>query len=220
MPATWQDPRWVSLARQSAAILGTHSEAIVGAILAQWQCEQPYPAPWPPIHNNPGNITRAVQDLDQEPHRLATVSPGRGLLYVYATPEVGAAAYAHCLLNSRRYPRAIRSARAGDARGFLTHICLAGYGTRLSCCLDELARVHLAAPPVAGSPRWRCGTTAVNVRTGPGVRFPVVGQVHRGQVVSGPEVTGAAYSVRGHTYTGWIRMAANRFTAHAFYTHD
>ena len=214
-----QDARWVSLARQSAAIMGVHDDRIVAAILAQWACENGADRAWPPPHNNPGNITRDVLDLDGEPHRLATTPPGVGFLYLYATPEVGAAAYAHCLLRSRRYPRAIASARAGDARGFLTHVCNAGYGTRLACCLIELERMHLATTVPPHSPRWRCGTLAVNVRTGPGVRYPVVGQVHRGQVVTGPEVTGAAYSVRGRTFTGWIKMAANRYTAHAFYTH-
>ncbi len=217
MPLLAQDARWVSLARQSAAILGAHSEAIVSAILAQWACENGADRAWPPPHNNPGNITRDVGNLDQEPHALATTPPGVGFLYSYATPEVGVAAYAHCLLNSRRYPRAIASARAGDPVGFLTHVCNAGYGTRLACCLAELPRMHLAPSSPPGSPRWRCGTLAVNVRTGPGVRFPVVGQVHRGQVVTGPEVTGAPYAVRGRVYSGWIRMAVNRFTAHAFY---
>lgn len=214
---TWQDGRWVTLARQSAAILGASHPAIVLAILCQWQCEQPNPAPWPPVHNNPGNLTRAIGTEDGEPHSLATSAPGAGLLYVYGTPEVGAAAYARYLLTSPRYPAAIRAARAGLAHDFLAAIDAGGYGTRLSCMLDLLAAAVLP-PSTATAPRWRCAAAKVNIRSGPGLAYRVVGSVSGGQVVTGWMVAGGPYSSGGEVRTGWIMLSSGRYTAHTFYS--
>lgn len=216
MSSTWQIPGYVSLARQAAAILGAHNDAGVRAILAQWQCEQPDPAPWPPIHNNPGNLTRDIGSLDGEPHRLASTAPGAGFLYSYATPEVGAAAYAHYLLNSRRYGAALAAIRAGNASSFLQHVCAAGYGTRVTCCLELLPHVTIA-PPVTATPRWLCEFHSVNIRSGPGVNYRIVGTVNAGAVVEGWPVVGGPYHVNGVEYTGWLRLAGEHYTGHAFY---
>lgn len=216
MSETWQQPAYVGLARRSAAILGAPHDAIVRAILAQWQCEQPSPAPWPPIHNNPGNLTRHIGALGGPPPPVATTSPGIGLLYVYPTPVAGGDAYSHYLLASSHYGAAIAAARRGDATGFLELIAAGGYGTRASCMLGLLPHVTLPPPPPT-TPRWRCEARTVNVRRSPHTSAPIVGQVHGGDLVSGPLVVGGAYQANGRTFYDWVELSAQRFTAAAFY---
>lgn len=216
MSETWQWPGYVTIARQAAAALAAPNDPIVRAILAQWQCEQPNPTPWPPLHNNPGNLTRYIGNLDGEPHGLATTSPGAGLLYTYATPAIGAAAYARYLLGSSRYPVAIAAARRADAAGFLQHVCAAGYGTQVTCCLSLLSRVVLAPPPLDVT-SWRCAYPHVNVRSGPTMAAGIVGTVLGGSIVDGPEVIGGPYVAAGRTYSGWIKLGATRYTPHAYY---
>lgn len=216
MAELWTLPAWQALAREAARTLGAEHTDTVAAILAQWQCEQPEPAPWPPIHDNPGNLTRHIGGLDGEPHRLATTAPGVGLLYVYASPDIGALAYAHYLLNSSRYRLAVAKARAGDGPGFLAAVCDAGYGTRLGCCTAVYRRIHLPAPhPVA--PEWVCLAATVNVRRGPGTGYAVTGHVHKGNRVAGVTVPGDPYTAGGKRYSQWLRIGTGQYTARAFY---
>jgi hypothetical protein len=216
----WQVPGYVALAREAAAILGAHSDAAVRAILAHWACEQPSPAHWPPVHRNPGNLTRSIGTLDGTPHALATSAPGAGFLYVYATPEAGAAAYARYVLHSSRYGPGVAALRRGDAVGYLTDVCTHGYGTRLRCCLDELPAVTLPPaprPPVPAAPRWACTARSVNVRATPSSRARIVGTVRAGTVVRGRVVTGSAYVANGRARRDWIALGGAHFTAAGFY---
>lgn len=218
MPSTWQIPAYVALARQAAATLGASNDATVRAILAQWQCEQPNPAPWPPIHNNPGNLSRAIGWLGGPPPPLATSAPGAWFLYAYPTPEAGALAYATYLLRSARYPAAIAAARRGDAAGFLTAVCNAGYGTRLACCLGLLPQVTLPTPAPA-VPRWRCVRGPMRIRSGLSVSAPVVGYITLGQVVAGQSIAGGAYTMPGGpTSSLWIALGGGRYVAAAGFT--
>lgn len=140
-------PAYVGLARLAAVKIGADNDETVRAILAQWSCEQPVPAPWPPPHNNPGNLTRLIGALGGPAPPVATAPPGTGLLYTYPSPEAGAIAYATYLLASSRYGAAIAAARNDDATGFLTAVSAGGYGTRLGCALGVLPTVTLPAPP-------------------------------------------------------------------------
>lgn len=216
MSELWQLPGYVALARREAARLGAAHDYAAAAILAQWQCEQPEPAPWPAPHNNPGNLTRFIGALDGEPHSVATARPGAGLLYVYATMTAGADAYANYLLRSTRYARALDALRAANPTAFLTDVCNAGYGTRLACVLSILPIIRLA-PPAAPVHRWQCAADVVNVRALPNVSARIVGSITRGQIVTGPEVSGGPYRAGGSTYVGWIELSPGRYTAHAFY---
>lgn len=211
MSKLWQQGGYLALARQAAAILGTPNDTIAAAILAHWACENGDDIAYPPPHNNPGNLTRAIGDLDGEPHAVATTHPGLGLLYAYATPEVGAAAYAHYLTHSRRYPAALRAAHAGDARTFLIDVCQNGYGTRTSCVLELLPQVRMPAP-VAGGARFLVEAPSVNVRSGPTLAAPVVGHLTAGTIVTGTAVSGGRYQVGSSPQTGWIRMAPTRYS--------
>lgn len=215
MAETWEQPAYVSLARTSAGILAAPHDDTVRAILAQWQCEQPSPAPWPPVHNNPGNLTRAIGTLDSTPHTLAPSPPGQGLLYAYGSPWAGASAYAHYLLNSRRYPAAVAAARAGDGRGFLIAVDKGGYGTQLRCMLDRYAIAHLAPPPPLQD-RWEVLADRTRVRSGPGIRYPIVDHLAKGQIVVGTEVSGDGYPSGGTTRYGWVRIGSARYFAHVY----
>lgn len=216
MSLTWQDPRWVALARAAAAELGASNDATVSAILAQWQCEQPRPAPWPPVHNNPGNLTGLIGGLDATPHSLATSAPGVGYLYQYATPGAGAVAYARYLLHSSRYPSAVAAARAGNGTAFLQSVTSGGYGTRLSCCLSLLAQVHLAPAPDA-VPLWQCTASVVNVRSGAGTGFAVIGHATAGAKVHGWPVPGGPYPAAGIVRTTWLNIGSGRYAAAWFF---
>ena len=216
--ATWTDARWTGLARAAAQHIGADHPATVAAILAQWSCEDGTSAPWPPALNNPGNLTSNIGSLDGEPHTVGRYIGGGDYLYRYATPAVGATAYANYLLRSSRYRAAITAARAGDAKGFLTAVCNGGYGTRLTCCLSVLPRIAVIPAPTPATPRWRCIATAVNVRTLPAVGAHIVGTEHHGGIVSGSVVTGGRYTVNGRVYATWIHIGSGRYTARVFYT--
>lgn len=215
MPKTWQIGGYVSLARQAASIIGAPHDAVVEAILVHWQCEQPDPAPWPPLHNNPGNLTKAIGTEDGEPHRLATTQPGVGLLYVYATPEVGAAAYARTILAGHRWRSALIAARQANGRNFVLDLCTGGWGTRETCVQDLLPLVHLPTS-VTTLPRWLVEAHAVNIRSGPTVAAPIVGHLSASQIVSGSIVTGGRYSAGGAGRTDWLHMASSRYSAAGF----
>jgi hypothetical protein len=216
MTMLYADPRYQSLARMAAHMMNADHDSIVAAILAQWTCEQPSPAPWGPIFNNPGNLTSHIGNLDGQSHSVGRYIGGGAYLYRYASPQSGALAYSHYLTASLRYRSAIRAAQAGDARTFLTDVCNAGYGTRLACCLSILPHITLSAQPVS-VPRWTCLARAVNVRRGPGTNYPIVGTEHAGNVVSGTVVTGGRYSAGGRVYNAWLRIGENRYTARAYY---
>ena len=216
MTALWQQPAYIALAREAARELGADNVPTIEAILAQWTCEQPAPAPWPPVHDNPGNLTTAIGNLDGTPHSVARTAPGAGLLYVYGSPDNGALAYARYLLNSSRYRPAVNWARAGNGRAFLAGVINAGYGTRASCALGVLGSIHLpVAPPPA--PGWVCLAPVVNERTGPGTRYPVIGSVREGQHVTGIVVSGGQYRAGGKVYSSWLRLAVNRYAARVFF---
>ena len=220
---TWQVPGYVALARQAASAIGAPHDAIVRAILAQWQCEQPSPAPWPPVHNNPGNLTRLIGALGGPPPPVATSWPGKGLLYAYQSPQAGAAAYATYLLRSSRYGTALAHARAGDGAGFLQLVCEAGYGTRASCCASLFARSTLPAPappappPAAVPPRWRCVAGPVNIRTAAGTTAGIIGAVRVGQIIAGTHVSGGAYHAGRATRSDWIELRRGAYCAAAFF---
>jgi len=216
MAQLWQLPGYVADARREAARLGAPHDYAAAAILAQWQCEQPEPAPWPAPHNNPGNLTRLIGNLDGEPHTLATTAPGRGFLYVYADMTTGADAYANYLLRSTRYARALDALRAANPVAFLTDVCNAGYGTRLSCVLSIYPVIRLAPPP-APVHRWQCTADVVNIRALPNTGARILGAVRRGQDVTGPKVNGGPYHAAGATHVDWIEIGAGRYTAAAFY---
>lgn len=216
MARTWQDRRWVALARSAAADIGASHDEIVAAILAQWQCEQPSPAPWPPVHNNPGNLTRDIGTLDGEPHTLATHGPGVGFLYQYATPASGARAYASYLLRSRHYPTAIAAARKADAERFLAAVCTHGYGTRLTCVLRLLPAARTFDRPLSGS-RFACMVHAVNVRAHPNTSARITGTIKHDQVVLGRVVVGSSYNGPDGRSAEWIELAGPRYTGRAFY---
>lgn len=212
MARTWEVPGYVVLAQRANARLGGTSEAGVRAILAQWQCEQPDPAPWPPVHDNPGNLTRNIGSLGGPPPPTATTAPGAGLLYQYATPEAGADAYATYLLRSSRYPAAVAAIRRGDEVGFLTAVCNGGYGTRLSCCLSLLAEVVYPTPATTAR-RFVCTAGPVRVRTTPSLSGSIVGLVGVGSVIAGTLVTGGRYVVGTQSSTLWVAMGPDRYTA-------
>lgn len=212
MSDIWQDPRWVTLARRADFALGTSNDATVRAILAQWACEQGASRPYPPVHDNPGNLTRLIGSLGGPPPPLATTAPGAGFLYAYSTPEAGTDAYARYLLSSSRYPAAIAAARRGDAVGFLTAVCNGGYGTRLSCCLSVLPDVTLPAPAPAPA-RFRCVRGPMRVRTAPSLGAAIVGLIGVGSVVSGSIVTGGQYSMPNGSSTLWLETTPGRYSA-------
>lgn len=215
--ATWTDERWIGLARSAAQALGANRPAIVAAILAQWTCEDGTAAPWPPALNNPGNLTSNIGSLDGEPHGVGRYIGGGDYLYRYATPGVGALAYANYLLRSPRYKNAIIAARGGDARGFLTAVCNAGYGTRLTCCLWILPKIAVIPTPAPAAPHWRCIAGTVNVRANLNTGATVTGAMHRGDVATGTVVTGGRYTVNGRVYSSWIHLGNGRYTARVFY---
>lgn len=215
MAETWQIGGYVALARQAAAWIGAPHDAVVEAILAHWQCEQPAPAPWPPLHNNPGNLTKAIGTEDGEPHSIATTAPGRGLLYVYASPLIGARAYANCILTGHRWRTALAAARQGNGRNFVLDLCTAGWGTRETCVLDLLPRVKLPVP-VTAAPRWLVEAHAVNIRSGPTTAAPIVGHLSAGQIVQGTAVSGGRYVANGQNRSDWLHMASSRYSAVGF----
>lgn len=214
MALTWQIPDYVYLARQAASALGAANDPTIRAILAQWQCEQPRPAPWPPVHNNPGNLTRAIGSLGGPVPPVATTAPGAGLLYAYATPQAGAAAYARYLVASSRYPAALAAARASNGLGFLTAVCDAGYGTRLSCCASLYAQVALPPAPPALH-RYRCALGPMRVRSAPSLSGTILGLVGVGSYATGHPVAGGPYTLGGHSSTTWLELAPGRYTAAA-----
>lgn len=223
MARLWQEAGYVSMARTAAAILGASHASVVDAILAQWSCEQPNPAPWPPVHNNPGNLTKAIGTLDATPHRIATTPPGAGLLYLYATPEAGAEAYAHYLANAARYHAAVAQARAGNGLAFIVAVCEAGYGTQVGCVRSlyaTIAGAPVTAGPVsqpAAAPEWICTASVVNIRSGPGTDHSIVGAVHLGQRVAGSVVRGGPYTVGRTAESLWLDLGHGRYTAEAYY---
>lgn len=216
MSSLWQVPGYVTLAHQAAAILRANNDATVRAILAQWSCEQPYPAPWPPIHNNPGNLTRLIGSLGGPPPPTAVHAPGAGLLYAYPTALAGAEAYATYLVRSSRYAGALAAARRGDAHGFLVDVCASGYGTRLTCCLDQLGRVTLP-PPAPPVHRFQAAANGIRVRVGPTTAAAVVGHVNEGQVIAGVLVNGGAYTGPHGTARSWIHETGSRYAAAAWF---
>lgn len=216
MANVWQLQGYVALAHRAAHAIGAPSDSVVKAILALWACEQPNPAPWPPIHDNVGNLTRLIGSLGGPPPPVARTAPGVGLLYVYPTPEAGADAFARYLLTSARYRTAIAAARAGDGRTFIIRVCANGYGTRLSCVLGELPRVTLPAPP----PRfhhWRCTADQVRVRIAPNGGASVIGFHRTGDVIVGPVVHGGGYPFHGQVHSTWIEASPGHYTASAYW---
>lgn len=216
MSSLWRDARYQQLAHRAAGKLSPHPGAIAAGILALWSCEQPSPAPWPPIHNNPGNLTRHVGNLDGEPHHLATTTPGRNLLYVYGSPEAGADAFAHYIARSSRYAIARAAAQAGSPRAFVHAVTAAGYGTREGCATDVLDRILGAAPP-ADTHAYVCEGRSVFVRSSASRSSRAVGRVKHGEVVHGHPVTGDPYQAGGSVRHAWIKLGTNRYTAAAYY---
>lgn len=216
MASTWERPEWVAIARRAAAALDADHDVAVRAILAHWQCEQPSPAPWPPIHRNPGNLTRRIGSLGGPPPAIATTAPGAGLLYVYPTPEAGAAAYARYLLTSARYRGAIHELRIGSGAGFLSGVCRAGYGTRETCCLHLYAIARLP-PPAPRFHRFRAQHDRIRIRHAPSMAAAIVGYAHAGQVVSGPIYHRGTYHRAGRQYDTWIELSPTHWTSSVFY---
>jgi len=216
MAETWQVPGYVSLARSVASILAAPNDSTVRAILALWQCEQPNPAPWPPVHNNPGNLTRAIGSLGGPPPPVARTPPGVGLLYVYPTPTAGADAFAHYLRNSARYVTALVDARAGRGLAFALAVCAAGYGTRGSCVASLYPAAHLPNVPLPVH-NWRAIADHVRVRARPSITGRITGEVRTRQVVAGVAVAGGPYPVAGGHDRTWIEESPGRFVAAAFF---
>lgn len=216
MSSLSRDPRYHLLARQAAIRLGAHNDATIAGILALWQCEQPAPPPWPPVHNNPGNLTRHIGTLDGEHHRIATSSPGAGLLYVYDDPVDGANAFSSYLLRSSRYHGAIAAARAGNAHAFVHAITSHGYGTREGCAQDVLDRMVPHDPP-AEHHRYVCAVRVARVRQAPHVGALVVGHHKRGDHVYGKPVSGGPYVAYGNVHHAWIQLGSHQYTAAGLY---
>jgi hypothetical protein len=141
------DSRYAALARTAAAAMGASSPDVVRGILAQWQCEGQ--KSWPPARNNPGNIARGLaQDLG-----LAfTIGPNPpqpgNPIVTFASPSVGATAYAAAITRMARYRTALNAARAGDGLGFVRAIGSSGWGTGLSC----MTGVYRGSGVVGGGP--------------------------------------------------------------------
>ncbi len=216
MPELWQHPAYQALARTAAARLGANNPGAVRAILALWTCEQAAGGPWPPFHNNPGNLTRRIGTLDAEPHWLATTAPGAGLLYRYSSPTVGAQAFAQYLLNSSRYPRAVAALRNGQAREAVQRITDAGYGTRQSCALSALDRIPALTPPPVQHV-YVCQVQAARVRERPNLGARVVGHRSRGDQVIGHVIAGGPYPHAGTIRHDWLALRDGRYTAAALY---
>lgn len=215
MSELWRDPRYIALASIAASRLGAANDAAVSGILALWECEQPSPAPWPPIHNNPGNLTRHVGDLDGEPHGIATRPPGAGLLYTYDGPQAGARAFANYLLRSSRYHGAIAAARAGNAHAMVHAITSAGYGTNGRCASNVLDRIH-ASVHQPEHHRYTVTARVLRVRHAPHVGALVVGHHRKGDHVYGSPVSGGPYPVNGHARHAWLRLGDHMFVAAAY----
>lgn len=216
MASLWRDPRYVRLALRAAGQLSPHPGRIAAGILALWSCEQPSPAPWPPVHNNPGNLTRHVGALDGEPHHVSPTPPGRGLLYVYPSPEAGADAFAHYVGHSARYAVARAAAKAGNASAFVHALTSSGYGTNGRCAQDVLDRI-ISAPPEPEHHHYRCEAPTVMVRDEPRLAGKVVGRRHEGDIIAGHPVTGGGYVAGGVARHSWIKLRSGHYTAAAYY---
>lgn len=216
MARLWQEAGYVTMARRAAAMLDAPNASTVNGILAQWSCEQPNPAPWPPIHNNPGNLTRHIGNLGGPIPGVAKTEPGVGLLYVYPTPEAGAEAYARYLLNSSRYHAALAEARGGNGLAFAVAVAEAGYGTNAGCIRSVFSEIG-GLPVAHPGTRWQCTAGTVNVRAGAGTDHTIVGAIHRGQVVAGSLVTGSPYRAGSVESREWIALGGGRYTAAAYF---
>jgi len=156
---------YTTLARRAASRLGTSSNNIVRAILAQWTCEQP--GAWPPVHNNPGFVTVGALSSVGISAAYATSSPGAGFLAQFGSPEAGADAYAGLLSRGARYAAVRTAARVGDGEGFLRAVTSAGYGTRLSCCLSAYKALGGAVSGTGSTPDASPVSEKVPIRTLP-----------------------------------------------------
>jgi hypothetical protein len=147
------DPRWWSLARAATVrLLGHANESVATAVLAQWTCEQPTgKGHWPPTRNNPGNNAAGWAKALGYSYTVQTPNPQPGNpIVTYASPGIGAAAYADGLRKFGRYSSAMARARAGDGLGFGQAVCSAGYGTSKTC-FTNIYRQLTGQGPTQGS---------------------------------------------------------------------
>ena len=148
------DSRYAALARTAAAALGSSSGDVVRGILSQWQCEGQ--KQYPPARNNPGNIARGLANDLGLAYTVGANAPQPGNpIVTFATPEIGANAYAKAIASMSRYHTALLAARRGDGLGFVRAIGSSGWGTGLNCMLG----VYRGKGTVGGGP---------NLPTGPG----------------------------------------------------
>jgi hypothetical protein len=147
------DSRYAALARTAAAALGASSPEIARAILSQWQCEGQ--SHWPPVRNNPGNIARGLATSLGLAFTVTTPNPQPGNPIVsYASPSIGATAYAKAIATQSRYGTVLRAARAGDGLAFVRAMGSSGWGTGSSCMLG----VYRGKGAVGGGPNLPTGS--------------------------------------------------------------
>lgn len=134
------DPRYVGLARRAAGRLGSSSDPIVNAILAQWTCELGNGDAWPPRRNNPGNLSAGAAKTIGARYSVdpgSNPQPGNPIV-TFPSPEAGADAYAKLLGSSGRYSGVRAAVRARDGRAYIEAIGASGYGGSLACMRNVL----------------------------------------------------------------------------------
>lgn len=144
------DPRYISDAYAAAALIGAAGKRdVVRGILAQWTCEKGNADAYPPVRNNPGNLSRdALAGVAGIPpfHVDSGTNPQPGNpIVTFATGRDGARAYGLYLAARSRYAAALVAARRGDGLTFALLVCAAGYGTGSAC--TRSAYLTIPEPP-------------------------------------------------------------------------
>lgn len=163
------DPQYRRLAAATAAALGATSPDITRAILAQWQCELGN-RPYPPARNNPGNLARGFAKDTGIPYTVALGSnpqPSNPIV-TFATPELGAAAYAAGIRSFSRYRATLAAARAGNGAAFLKAITSAGWGTGYGCAIGVYNQIGGTGTAPGGSLPGAGSTVAATIGGAPG----------------------------------------------------
>jgi len=148
--SAFDDPRYNVLAMRAAAILGTTSQKIINAILAQWRCEIGSNDAYPPARNNPGNLSedaaKAIGYAYTVPDLSTNPQPSNPIV-TFATPEMGADAYGTLLHKLPRYAEVRGAIAADDPHAFFQAISTSGYGGGGVDCYESVY-----VDPIAGAP--------------------------------------------------------------------